>query len=340
MTDTITIQSLLRGCEAGQIQTASLMSMIPLTSNIIYNRFGLVSTLQVQTEYYGSLKIYNPLDEIGIVPLNSTFITKERAQDHAILRVLPINSRSEVIDNTAACIQSNQGGLLSPGKHDLSFLPWSIREDAFSKKDIKEYSKLWDDIGRFNSSLGLNSVGHLDLYLERYKQELDQFIAEFEIIPYQVGAIILINGKVVGIEKAPNYAYWKDIWRPLIREGYGSLVLQLFKNKKDFIPKLRVPLNCKNASTLDDIKQALIHAQNEEARLIKQTVKDFVQEDFDTTQETIKGNLPNLSVESLSNPQFFGQAVRDGEAVIYLSLSTKRLWSKNEEWYKAKEFSI
>ena len=41
--------------------------------------------------------------------------------------------------------------------------------------------------------------------------ELDEFVAEFECVPRQIGAIILVDDQVVGVERAPSHAYWQSV---------------------------------------------------------------------------------------------------------------------------------
>jgi len=94
-----------------------------------------------------------------------------------------------------------------------------LRETAHSLRkgaSSHSYDRLWPAISSMNQQLGIrNTAGHLEFFLQEFGKELDRFVAEFEIVPNQVGAIILINGRVAGVERAPNPEFWESIWQPL-----------------------------------------------------------------------------------------------------------------------------
>lgn len=343
MADNVKISDLLRGVSAGYPQTVGYMTVIPLVSDLVDERFTVPSKIQTATKDYGSLEVKNPLrDGIAILPFGSAILTKQSAQNHAVGHAIPIKSGSQVTDRTAACIQDSQGGTIRMGEHQLSILPWLLKEPMFQIRGEQKYSKLWPSIKQFNTTLGLADRGHLEVYLQHFKKELDQFIAEFEVVHRQVGAVILINGEVVGVERAPNYAYWKDVWTPLIRECYGSLVLQYRKKYGDSPPppKTRKPLSKRPRMDLDALQDALEVAQSREAEAARNVVRNFVEDQFEVKNETIGSKVAGMKVQSLTNKQFKGQVVKDGEAVVYASLFTNAMWKKNQKWHEASEFKI
>lgn len=343
MADNITIRDLLRGCEAGYPQTVGYMSVVPLLSDLVYDQFTVPSKTQTATHTYGTLEVKNPLrDGIAILPFGSAVLTKQAAQNHATSSAIPVRAGGSAVDTAAACIQDSQGGIIRMAEHQLSILPWLLKEPMFKVRNTKAYNKLWPSIKEFNETLGLPIRGHLEFYLEHFKKELDQFIAEFEIVHRQVGAVILMNGEVVGVERAPNYPYWKDVWTPLIRECYGSLVLQYRRKYGDnpAPPKIRKPLSLRPKVDLDAIADALEAAQRKEADAARDVVRSFIDEQFATKVENIGSKIKGLKVESLSNKQFKGQVVRDGDAAVYVSLFVNSLWKKNQKWNEAKAFRV
>lgn len=343
MTDKVTIKELLRGVEAGYPQTVGYMTVIPLVSDLVDERFTVPSKIQTGTHNYGSLEVKNPLrDGIALLPFGGAILTKQMAQNHAVGHALPIAAGEEYIDNTAACIQDSQGGTILMGEHQLSILPWLLKEPMFKVRGEKVYSKLWSSIKEFNTTLGLEGRGHLEIYLDHFKKELDQFIAEFEVVYRQVGAVILMNGEVVGVERAPNYAFWQDVWTPLIRECYGSLVLQYRKKYggNPPPPKIRKPLSIGNKKTLSAIADALESAQRSEAGAARKVVRNFIEDDFEVKDENVGSKIKGMKVQSLTNDQFKGQVVKDGSAVVYASLFTNAMWKKNQRWHEASEFRI
>lgn len=334
----ITIAEILKGTVAGRLQSVGYMQIIPLISDLVDDSMAPPDFLS-STRNYGTMVIENKSDKQSILPFGAGYITTERAQNHAATKAKLIPAKKGVVIEDAACIQSSQAGMLEHKDHQLTILPWIIREFTQSVKDIKSYSKLWPAISEFNQSLGLQSRGHLEDYLDKFGKELNTFIAEFEIVPKQVGAIILMNGFVVGIERAPNYDYWNRIWKPLIRECYGSLAIQY---KKKFgenppPPKTRVPLKSVGATSIADIKKALKDARTQEDKNAKGIVKKFITNKFIRQEEEKSGSLV---VESLKHGQFFGQIVRRDESILYASLSTSGKWSENQAWNEAEEFKL
>lgn len=222
----ITIAEILRGAEAGRMQSVGYMQVIPLVSDLQDLNFTSPKEAVVGTSTYGTMRFENPSDGILIVPTHAGYIVKQKAQNHAMAHTGIVKRKGQRAYDTAMCVQQSQGGYITKGAHKLSILPFSLREKALELKNEKQYGKLWNAISDFNKSLGVRGGGHLEYFLNHFQKELDQFVAEFECVPKQVGAIILIDGDIVGIERAPNYAYWKAIWPALIRECYGSRAIE------------------------------------------------------------------------------------------------------------------
>lgn len=329
----INVSELLKGTEPGRLQSCGHMQIIPLISEMVDDRFGSPLNIVASTKNYGHLVVENTGSDATILPFGAGYVTKERAQNHAAMKATVLGRKQSKDIMTAACIQQSQGGTMTRGTHHLTIIPYTMREDALAVKDKSDYSKLWPAISRFNVEMGLQNTGHLEYYLEKFEKELNEFVAEFETVPNQVGAIILINGEVVGIERAPNYAYWAAIWKPLVRESYGSKALWYSKHKGNTPPKTRVPLRTVNVKTLEDIEGALKDATALEDKMVKDIVRAFITEKFNCVKEETSAGL---SVESISNKQFKGQVVRDSSAIVYASVVT----SKSFKWDTAKDFKI
>lgn len=349
---TMTITEVLKGLKIGEIQTDGVMQIIPLIQepDLCDDNFVPPSDANVSTANYGTLvfdnphkaSAANPKGNIIIIPFGAGYIVAQAAQNHATPMTKMVKAGKKVTMTNAACIQENQGGRIHSGKHPMTIIPWAIKEAAISSKDNSDYSKLWPAITEFNLELGLNNRGHLELFLEKFKEDLNQFIAAFEPVYNQVGAIILIEGKVVGVERAPNYAYWASVWKPLIRECYGSRALTVAKKKANLKPpETRVPLaNTANIRSIKDIRKALTDAQKTEDAIVKSIVRKFISRDFNVYQEEKSGDYV---VESVKHQEFSGQIVRDDEQVVYASLVTLGKWlhsKKTRAYAEADEFEI
>jgi hypothetical protein len=163
-------------------------------------------------------------------------------------------------------------------------------------------------------------------------------MAEFEIVHRQVGAIILMNNHVVGIEVTPNYQYWSDVWQPMVREAYGSLALQYSKLYGDNpAPPLNRVFMRDTIGSIKNIGQELDRVKRAEERKVLDIIRKFLDEPF---QIEHKQKEAGLDVETIRNTQFKGQIVRDDEKIVYASLVTTGKWIKNKGWYEAEDFKI
>ena len=211
---TIRVADVLHGCTPGRIQSVGYMQVIPLVSDLSDNRF--VSPVEAEadvfTTSYGTLGFRNPSDCLLIVPCHAGYVVKQAAQDHAMAHAGVVRATGERSFNTAMCIQQSQGGFIQRGSYRMLILPYALREAALAVRKEKSYNKLWDAISVFNREMGVQAAGHLEFFLKHFRKELDEFVAEFECVPSQIGAIILVDDQVVGVERAPSHAYWQSVW--------------------------------------------------------------------------------------------------------------------------------
>ena len=336
----ITIQEILRGTAIGRMQTVGVMSVIPLVSEMNDDRFEAPSMLNIKTTDYGTLEFQNETDKDIIVPCHAGYVVKQAAQDHAMSKTGYVKKGQTKSYNTAMCIQQSQGGYVKQGKYDMLILPFSLREKALSTKDRKSYDKLWGAISEFNSEIGATSGrsgGHLEYFLDKFKDELDKFVAEFEVVQNQVGAIVLINGEVVGIERSPSAKYFHDIWKSLIRECYGSLAIKTSRDAESInVDKIKSPLT-ESVNSLSDIEQALKEARRNDEDMVKSMIRRFLQDPFTRSKEESQNGL---EIEHVEHEQFTGQIIRDDLKIVYASLVSKEKYMNNREWLEQEPFTI
>lgn len=338
MAKNLTISEVLRGCEVGRMQSVGYMQVIPLISELEDPRFAVPSDLEIGTTSYGTMEFTNPTPDIAIVPCHAGYVTKRAAQDHAMAHAGLLKSRETKRYNTAMCIQQTQGGLIPKERHKLLILPFQVREDALEHRNENSHSKLWNSLTTLNEKTGVSGGGgHLVRFLDKFQRQLDQFVAEFECVPRQVGAIVLVDGEIAGIERAPSHRFWKDVWPALIRDCYGSLAMQVGLEKGEpQPPSTRVPLRAKIAS-LDDLEKALGEAEEEEDKRTKKLVRDLVDDEFQMEKEE---SVAGLNILTLRHKQFLGQVIKDDERIVYGSFIACKKWVKNAAWYRAPAFRI
>ena len=351
------ITEILKGCEPGKIQSVGYMQIVPLISKFVDESI-MPPNIKVSTTDYGRLVLNNESVDNVLVPTASAFMSKQKAQDHAThsgayLTKKGSNAKTNIVKiNTAACIQDNQCGKISNDEDfHFSILPWSMREQAFNVKDQTCYDKLWPVLRQFNRNLGIiDNEGYLISFINKFEDDMNQFIAEFEIVPNMVGAIILINGMVIGVERCPNYNYFKFMWEPLIRESYGGAVFQYIAQTKEVKkrpkPITRVPMSDSQIRTLDDLEKEFDRVTSEEDKIVTQIIHSFLKNTF---QKSSDQKTPHTELWSVQNQQFTGQVFQKDNAYIYTSLVTRQDFMKNPQanirnaapdWDDAKEFSM
>jgi hypothetical protein len=332
----VNIASLLRGCEVGRMQTVGVMQVIPLISDLQDDRFVSTDAGRVGTQTYGHMVFENESDKTMLVPANAAFIVKQSAQDHAMWGAGLVKGKSTGNFRKTMCIQGSQPNAIRMDKHKLAILPLSLREKAIGKRHGDHFGKLWEDIAKFSAEAGSSPTSNLVDFMNRFQKELDQFVAEFEVLPNQVGAIVLIGGKVMGVERTPSTAYFKSVWQALIRECYGSEAIRQVKLGWVKTPRTT---QVRAAGSLIDLREALKEAREKDEEVAKGKVRGLLEDPFSTSNESSLGTFLHITVE---NSQFVGQIVKEGERVHYASLVTKAAWASdtNTVWREAKRFSL
>ena len=332
----VTISEILRGVEVGRMQAVGNMQIIPLLSDMVHEGFSTPDELEVGTSNYGTIEFNNRSDKEVIIPCHAGYIVKQAAQDHAMTHAGFVSKKQRKSYSTAACIQETQGGTISRGQHEMLILPYSLREVALKSRSGNSYSKLWDSIRSFNKQYQISGNAHLSYFFNEFEKELDSFVAQFEIVPRQVGAIVLINGEVVGIERVPSYEFWKSVWKPLIRECYGSLSIYEAKNSTFDPSEIKTPLKNRHRS-LEALAADVEMTQVKDEAKAKSIVRKFLQDPF---TETVEENTNDCSIVTLEHEQFVGQCVKRGMEVVYSSLISTSTYKENKNWLEAEPFTI
>lgn len=343
MTVTIQLPEVLRGCEPGVIQTVGIMQVIPLLSESNDNRFvSPTNKARTKTTGYGSLAFNNTSDKTMLIPSHVAYVVKQSAQDHAMTHAALLKGKQRKTFDDAKCVQETQGGYIDEGDHKMQILPFPLREKALTFRGSTDCGSLWPALGEFNRSLDCygksgNQAAIRD-YFDHYAKELDEFVAEFEPVPNQVGAIILVNGSVVGIERCPSNAYFMEIWEPLIRDCYAALSIIEERRKSGALPfpATREPL--RDVESLDDLEVALEEAETKQSEKTKDIVRAIMDVQF--SKQTMDEKLGDFEIDTLEKGDFVGQTVRDGSAILYASLIATDKWKKNAKWLQKAKFSI
>jgi hypothetical protein len=214
--------------------------------------------------------------------------------------------------------------------HQFQILPATLRRIDKEMAERHEFGKFWPSISALNEAFGLPSGGgHLKVLFSQLDKELHQFVAEFETIPGQIGALIIINGRLQGVEIAPSPEYWDSVWEPLIRFSYGpEAVLGARRLGEDGAREAmlsRPRLQCDNPSSIEDIEHALQLLRAREKARVEAVVQENLETilDFDVDEEVTVGGATEPVVTyrlGSSYGQFIGQVVMDDDYVVYASM--------------------
>lgn len=222
----------------GTIQSVDEMTVVPILGDDLTKNTSKPENVKFKkTSNYGTMIFENEDDSgFGIVPSNLMVISEKAAQDHAMSEVGVIGSQESKTWSNACCVQQTQGGYLTDQHNEYNVLPLQLRKALLdpSKRAERDYDKLWNDITDFLADVpGIDSgAGHLEYFFKPFRKELENFAAEFEPVENQIGAVVLFNGHIVGLEIMPTVLYWSTLWKWLIRGCYGAQMLKLKKAGK------------------------------------------------------------------------------------------------------------
>jgi hypothetical protein len=313
---TISVDDILSGTFAGERQTVGNMEVIPLIGED--DDTFAPPDFEVSTRNYGEVHVRNTQDRPVIIPPGSAWMVDQAAQDHAVGGGKIVKAGVSQTLKNACCIQETQGGLIRKGEHKLTILPVAMRTHALSNRTTGDYSRLWGSVRSFKQSMGMSGSGNLVDFVSQFEKQLDEFVAEFELVPKQVGAAILINGKLVGVERAPSKEFWEFMWEPLVRVCYGSLAIREQVNVKKAI--YRATLG--DADSIAALVEAVEEANKQDTEV---TTKALTKLKAEKLKDTLDQNEGLASLTTVANQRLAGQIVSTNNGVLFASLCAAKV---------------
>lgn len=318
----LTVEEILNGTGLGRTQSVGHMSVIPLIdAEDAQDDTFAPPDFNASTRDYGAVNVENLNDKPTIVPTGTGWVTDQYAQDHATPSAKLMGPKQKDTVNQACCIQETQGGLIKSEKVDFVVLPTSIRVQAVASRNEQNYSRLWPHLRKLRKDMSCRGQGNIPAgnladVLKTFEKELDEFVAEFELVPKQVGAVVVIGDRVVGVERAPTEEFWQRLWSPLIRVCYGTLAIQVKQRGR---PIHRVGLDVKK-KTLDGIQAALDKANEKIEKSTQKCIRNVNKVKL-TVAGKADGQLDDYKVVTVANAELSGQVVAKSRAKIpYASL--------------------
>lgn len=310
----LTVEQILNGCTVGRLQSVGQMAVIPiLDGGEAQDDTYAPPNFEAGTRGYGTVSARNTSDRPTIMPTGAAFLTPEAAQDHAVPGASLFKGKEGKEITNSYCVQQTQGGLIPQKERDFAILPAALRVHALSHRKEGRYDAMWEHIRSFRAAYGDSGAGNLVEFVKRFEKELDQFVAEFELVEKQVGALVLVAGKVVGIERAPNVDFWRKVWNPLIRVCYGSLALKVGRENRA-LPETRLPLT-KKATSIDNLRDVLKAAQKASTKFTTKLVETLSSKELGTSAEPREPKI--LTVAS---QEYAGQVVSNKDRLVYASI--------------------
>ncbi len=320
-----TVEEILAGTSAGRRQSVGNMDVIPLLGED--DDTFAPPDFAVSNRGYGTVDVRSTDSRPSIVPPGAGWVVKAQVQDHAVCGGKIVKGNTKTTLEKACCIQQSQPGMITEAQDKkMVILPAQLRTAALMTRNDHSYDRLWNPIQKFKEKNGLTGAGNLAEYLNHYEKELDQFVAEFELVPNQIGAVILVDGKVVGIERAPSHAFFGAVWEPLVRTCYGSYSLYRARRAPKATPQTRVELS--KASTLEALSEAVSKAEEKDKQITVKTIDELNAESLlfagNPDDQLVLEQGRKAELMTLANPRYAGQIVQIGGRTLYASMTVSK----------------
>ena len=257
---------------------------------------------------YGSVELANRSDGgVAIIPLHMGHI-QDGAQNHALCRTSFLAAGQKRTFDDACCVQAAQSGYLEGRDQWFFILPLPLREAALNLRGERNYGKLWGEIARLNAQFGLAGRGHLEQIITRQRAFLTQYQSRFELLPRQTGALFFLRDRPVGLEIAPNAAYFAEVWMPLVCFCYGVAAMYEERHKGAADPPV-APFPARN---LSELREALALHRRQLQEQVRSRLAQTPPESFHRKEEERFLDYRLYTVESRI---FIGQYVQATTAV-------------------------
>ncbi len=315
---------LLKDRTMGQPIRFGRLSMIPLFGAAIpagnYAAPQTSLTLAKVTDY-GKMVLVNKSKLPAILPLHIGYF-QQGAQNHAMCTSYILKGEEQKEFKDACCIQEAQGGYIKEQDDRFIVLPHPLRNAALHLIGKEEYGKLWKHISKFNTQLNLKERGHLDELKQAYQPELLQTSYHLEPQVGQTGAIFLCENEVLGIELAPDAAFYAELHMPLVIYGYAPLRLML--DIADTPKTKGQQLDIHNLKDLNDLHARYQTVKNDRMNTAKNTRAELEKMSLDIQPIQEEGNHRLVGVKA---GDFAGQAVYLKSEPAYVSMFNTQAWT-------------
>ncbi|MEB3828238.1 ARPP-1 family domain-containing protein [Phormidium sp. CCY1219] len=303
----------------GMPQKSGFLTVVPIFGNDRNGQFtSPLSGLKLsRVTGYGSVELANPGDTgLAIVPLHIGYI-QDKAQNHALCRSAFIAAGQKLMFQDACCVQESQGGYLEERDQWFFILPVQLRSQALSLRGQNDFTKLWEGISELNRQYGLSDRGHLEQIIARKRAFLTQYQSRLECLPGQTGALFFLQDKLAGVEIAPNAAYFREMWMPLVCFCYGAGAMYFEHNAPESSETKAIPFAAK---TLQELRDRLHESRLQVQENLLDSLAKTPPETFKITEEE---RFLEFQLKTAEGNNFSGQFVEEKGELVYASLFAK-----------------
>ena len=339
---------LLKGCRPvkdtdGNIVVQSILNMqiVCLTTDPEYsldNRFANpLTSLIAGNRSYGEIDFTNNENKEVIIPTQMAVMTKQSAQNHAMLKGGYIPSKACTTYHDAGCVQGSQTGHFH-STSEFRMIPVTIREmlfDSVGKHD--GYSRIYPAIRKLGQDTSSSTNEYLDKYFNKYDKKLEQFIAHFERPRDLIGIIVLIDGEIVAVDKFPSFTYAEQVWDIMIRDCYGALaIISELKHKttsQEFTDTYNDLKKRHQDNIVDLLEKALKRTKEKKSESVQEKIQELLELTFEATLDTEGQSsgtrTPKSYILKTDDDGYIGQVICENEFNHLVSIVKRERFDPN-----------
>lgn len=339
---------LLKGCRPVKdrdgniiVQTILNMQLVCLTTDNEYSmdeRFANpLKSLNASNQSYGQISLRNTDRKETIAPTNLAVLTKQRAQNHGMVKSGYIPANSTITFHDAGCVQGSQTGHFR-GTQEFRVLPVTMREMLFEAVGkTSGHGNIYPAIEKLGRDTQSSTGTYIDKYFNKYDKKLEQFIAHFERPDKLIGIIVLIDGEIVAVDKFPSFTYAEQVWELMIRDCYGALaIISELKNRSADLAFTETYESMSKRARQGNIVDLIEKALKKTKETISGAVQDRIQEILDLTfnatldsegNPSARANAPKSYI--LKNEGYIGQVFTESEFNHMVSVVKKEAFNPN-----------
>ncbi len=211
----------LHGREFGDGQRFGPFTMVPIVGGAgVEIESGMKALAAARPLRFGGLELTNELSAPVLVPPHLGRLPERSRSIRVLCAGLLLGpGETRAVDD---CLTLSAGAMAAG---DWAMLPIPLRRSAVQLRGLQGRYKLGPDLERFNRLLGLPAAQSLrELWLDR-SGKVSQVSRCLEPVAGQTGALFLWGDRPVGLEIAPDEAWFRFHWPLIVRDGYGPLAM-------------------------------------------------------------------------------------------------------------------